>query len=259
MNGSAPGRAAVPGTRPPGAGGERQAAAQVREMFGRIAPRYDLLNHLLSLRCDLLWRKRVARRFRDLLARPEARVLDLCCGTGDLALAFVRQAGPAGARISGADFVHAMLTRAREKSEALPARLRPVFLEADALNLPFAGSTFDLVATAFGFRNLANYSAGLREMRRVLRSGGSAAILEFAEPEGAWLSGLFRFYFHRVLPALGGLISQNREAYAYLPASVSNYPAPEEIAALMRASGFAAVRFQRWMGGLVTLHAGQAR
>jgi demethylmenaquinone methyltransferase/2-methoxy-6-polyprenyl-1,4-benzoquinol methylase len=248
-------RAALPGTRPAGAQDEASAAGQVREMFGRIAPRYDLLNRLLSLRLDVVWRKRVARRFRDLLARPDARVLDLCCGTGDLSLALAEMAGAAGARIVGADFAHPMLARAQEKSRG--RRLRAEFLEADALALPFAGESFDLVATAFGLRNLANYSTGLAEFRRILRPGGRAAILEFAEPRGALTSRLVHFYFHRMLPAIGGLISGDAQAYGYLPASVLRFPEPETLAELMKGAGFSAVRHERWMGGLVTLHTAQ--
>ena len=247
-------RATLPGTRPAGTQDEAAAAGQVREMFGRIAPRYDLLNHLLSLRLDVAWRGRVARRFASLLARPDARVLDLCCGTGDLALALAGKAGAAGARVVGADFAHPMLVRAQAKSERLTPGARPVFLEADALALPFASESFDLLAAAFGFRNLANYAAGLAEFRRVLRPGGTAAILEFAEPRGAVLSRLFHFYFHRVLPGIGGLISGDAQAYGYLPASVSRFPDPEAVAALMKGAGFSDVQLERWMGGLVTLH-----
>jgi demethylmenaquinone methyltransferase/2-methoxy-6-polyprenyl-1,4-benzoquinol methylase len=242
----------LPGTRPAGAQDEASAAEQVREMFGRIAPRYDLLNHLLSLRFDVAWRRRVVRRFRDLLTRPDARVLDLCCGTGDLSLALVQVAGAGGASIVGADFAHAMLVRAQEKSRR--AQLRPEFLEADALALPFASESFDLVTAAFGFRNLANYSAGLAELRRVLLPGGAAAILEFAEPRGAVTSRLMHFYFHRVLPAIGGLVSGDTQAYGYLPESVSRFPEPDALAELMKRAGFSQVGYERWMGGLVTLH-----
>jgi demethylmenaquinone methyltransferase / 2-methoxy-6-polyprenyl-1,4-benzoquinol methylase len=157
----------------------------------------------------------------------------------------------------GADFVHPMVVRARDKSGKSAPSARPVFIEADALALPFPSETFDLLAAAFGFRNLANYAAGLAEMRRVLRPGGEAAILEFAEPKGALLSRLFHFYFHRVLPGIGGLISGDAHAYGYLPASVSRYPDPEAVASLMTQAGFSGVQFERWMGGLVTLHTGR--
>ena len=149
----------VPGTRPEGVQDEREAAAHVREMFGRIAPRYDLLNHLLSLDIDKVWRRRVAKRFSAILRNPAARVLDLCCGTGDLALAFRKEA-PAGAEIMGSDFVPEMLVRARAKAAACAAGV--TFVEADALALPFGDGSFDLVSCAFGFRNLANYERGLR-------------------------------------------------------------------------------------------------
>src|SRR5579863_9937856 len=150
----------VPGTRPEGVRDEGEAAAHVREMFGRIAPRYDLLNHLLSLDIDKVWRHRVAKRFSAILRDPRARVLDLCCGTGDLALAFRKEA-PAGAEIAGSDFVPEKLERARAKAATLGAGV--TFVEADALALPFGDGRFDLVACSFGFRNLANYERGLVE------------------------------------------------------------------------------------------------
>jgi demethylmenaquinone methyltransferase / 2-methoxy-6-polyprenyl-1,4-benzoquinol methylase len=260
MTTDVPSRATLPGTRPPGAQDEAAAARQVREMFSRIAPRYDLLNHLLSLRFDVAWRKRLARRFRSVPVRPGACVLDLCCGTGDLALALAAEIGAAAANaappptILGADFARPMLLCAREKSGrgSRPAAIQ--FLEADALALPFADGTFDLVTTAFGFRNLANYAGGLAEFHRVLRPGGSLAILEFAEPESVLFGRLFQFYFHRVLPKVGGIFSGHAQAYDYLPSSVARFPRPAELAALMERSGFAEVRVERWTRGIVALH-----
>src|SRR5215472_3908276 len=253
------------GTVPEGAVNEADASRQVREMFTQIAPRYDLLNHLLSLELDRLWRARVARRLRPILERPEAVVLDLCCGTGDLALA-LRRAGrgnrlpPRCARIVGADFAHAMLVRARLKSQLVPNHsglppepALPVF-EADALRLPFRDASFDLVTSAFGFRNLANYEAGLREIRRVLRPGGTIAILEFTEPPDGLLGNLYRWYFRGVLPKIGALISGNSAAYSYLPKSVSRFFQPKELAALMAAVGYEGVQFQTWTMGTVALH-----
>ena len=270
---------ALPGTRPAGAQDDAAAARQVREMFSRIAPHYDLLNHLLSLRFDVLWRRRVAQRFADMLAQPGARVLDLCCGTGDLTFAlcdWARRPGAnagdavaaktaaldgnaakAAALIIAADFAHPMLVRAREKSAKRGGQAAAQFIEADALNLPFAGQSFDLVTTAFGFRNLANYAAGLAELRRILRPGGRLAILEFAEPRRAPFGTLFRFYFHRVLPKIGGMISSNSQAYGYLPSSVTRFPKPPELATLMERAGFSEVRFDRWTGGIVALHVGR--
>jgi len=243
-------------------------------MFSRIAPRYDFLNHLLSLRLDRLWRRRVARRFSHILARPDALGLDLCCGTGDLALA-LRAVGPA--RVFGTDFAHPMLVRAQDKTcagserrgfrptkagretERTPAcegtrTSTPIFLEADALALPFACASFDLVTAAFGFRNLANYERGLQEIYRVLRPGGEVGLLDFAEPRGAFLGPLYRFYFTKILPPLGGAISGSFSAYSYLPNSVAKFPLADELAAMMLRVGFADVRFERWTGGIVTLH-----
>lgn len=274
MNPSSPVRTPLPGTRPAGARDEQEAARQVREMFSRIAPRYDFLNHLLSLRLDRLWRRRVARRFSHILTRPDARGLDLCCGTGDLTLA-LRAVGPA--RVFGTDFAHPMLVRAQEKTRAGSERRRfrrteperetegapacegtrtstPIFLEADALALPFACASFDLVTAAFGFRNLANYERGLYEIYRVLRPGGEVGLLEFAEPRGLFLGPLYRFYFTKVLPPLGGVISGSFSAYSYLPSSVAKFPLPDELAAMMLRAGFADARFERWTGGIVALH-----
>ena len=226
-------------------------------MFSRIAPRYDLLNHLLSLRFDVAWRKRLARRFRSVLARPDVRILDLCCGTGDLALALAAEVRSPSAIILGADFAYPMLVRAKEKAGSTGRRPSIEFLEADALALPFADQSFDLVTTAFGFRNLANYAAGLAELYRVLRPGGSVAILEFTEPQSAFFGRVFRFYFHRILPKLGGIVSGNAQAYGYLPGSVARFPRPAELAGLMGRHGFTQVHAERWTGGIVALHTAQ--
>jgi demethylmenaquinone methyltransferase/2-methoxy-6-polyprenyl-1,4-benzoquinol methylase len=244
----------LPGTRPEGVRDETEAAAHVREMFGRIAPRYDLLNHLLSLDIDKVWRRRVARAFSAVLDDPNARVLDLCCGTGDLAFAFRREA-PSGAEIIGSDFAPEMLVRARAKAVAAGAAVE--FIEADALRLPFADASFDLVSCAFGFRNLANYDRGLREILRVLKPGGSAGILEFAEPPGKVFGAFYRFYFRHVLPFLGGMISGDASAYSYLPSSVSKFPSPEDLKSQFEHAGFINVCFERWTGGIVTLHTGR--
>ena len=253
----APAPAPVKGTRPEGAVTEADASKKVREMFTQIAPRYDLLNHLLSLQLDRLWRARTARRLQPILDRPDALVLDLCCGTGDLAFALAR-AGRA--RIVGADFAHPMLVRAREKSAAVvppsnQSAAPPMpFFEADALRLPFAGASFDLVTSAFGFRNLANYEAGLREIQRVLKPGGAIAILEFTEPPDGLLGDFYRWYFCKVLPRIGGLISGDRSAYTYLPKSVARFFRPPELAALMSAVGYQSVDFRAWTLGTVALH-----
>ena len=250
--------APLPGTRPEGSRDEREASARVREMFTRIAPRYDFLNHLLSFSLDHVWRRRTAARFAELLQRPDARVLDVCCGTGDLTFALDRvrsrgaQVGPRPMPILGTDFVEPMLTRAREKAQAADRPL--AFAAADALRLPFAGASFDLVTTAFGFRNLANYEEGLREFWRVLKSGGELGILEFTEPTSGPMAGVFRFYFRHILPRIGGAISGNAEAYRYLPGSVAKFPSPAELATLMKRIGFADVRIASWNFGSVILH-----
>jgi len=244
------------GARPEGAVGENDASARIREMFSGIAPRYDLLNHVLSLSLDRLWRRRVARRFRNVLDRSDALVLDVCCGTGDLTLALARRSRAA---IIGSDFAHPMLVRALDKSRSngkgssSGARLVG-YIEADALSLPFSDATFDLVTAAFGFRNLANYDRGLQEIFRVLRPGGQIGILEFSEPRGAVFGGLYRFYFRRILPRIGGAISGSPWAYSYLPNSVGKFPAPTELGCRMSDAGFAGANHELWTGGTVTLH-----
>jgi len=252
--------APVKGTRPEGAVSESEASKKIREMFTLIAPRYDLLNHLLSFDLDRLWRKRAARRLRPTLQHHNALVLDLCCGTGDFALALAR-VGPA--RIVGADFSHSMLVRARAKSakwqrvpshSGLTAPPTISLFEADALRLPFASSSFDLVTTAFGFRNLANYEAGLQEIQRVLKPGGTVAILEFTEPPDTLFGKLYRWYFCEVLSRIGGLISGHPAAYSYLPKSVARFFRPPELASLMTALGYHSVDYRTWTFGTVALH-----
>jgi demethylmenaquinone methyltransferase/2-methoxy-6-polyprenyl-1,4-benzoquinol methylase len=245
------------GTQPEGAASEADASRKVRAMFTKIAPRYDLLNHLLSLQLDRMWRARTVRVLRPILERPNAEVLDLCCGTGDLAFALQRKTK---GRVWGGDFAHTMLVRAREKdaAEAGDGRRIP-FVESDALQLPFADHSFDLVTTAFGFRNLANYEAGLREIFRVLKPDGTAAILEFTEPKPGWFGDLYRWYFRMVLPRLGGLISGYRAAYSYLPSSVAKFLRPEELIELMKRNGFEKVEARVWTGGTVALHTGMKR
>ena len=239
------------GTQPEGAKTQQDASRQVREMFTRIAPRYDLLNHLLSAQMDRLWRARTAREVKPILERADALVLDLCCGTGDLAFALQRRAK---ACIVGADFSHSMLVRAREKSTALNGSAPVPFLEADALRLPFPNHSFDLLTTAFGFRNLANYEDGLKEFFRVLKPGASLAILEFADPAPGFLGDAYRFYTRTVLPKIGGWISGDSEAYSYLPKSVGRFFRPDDLAALLKKAGYQQVRYQLMTLGSVALH-----
>ena len=239
------------GATPPGAAGEQDAARWVRGMFGRVAHRYDLLNHLLSLNIDRYWRARTVRRLRPVLRRPAAAVLDICCGTGDLLLALeAERGGP----VLGSDFCHPMLLAARRK--VARRHLSSVLVEADALSLPLPDASLDLITAAFGFRNLANYQKGLAEMRRVLKAGGAAAILEFSQPDNPVLAALYNLYSEKVLPFVGGRLSGDRNAYRYLPDSVRRFPTSEQLAGAMRAAGFARVEFERMTGGIVALHVG---
>jgi demethylmenaquinone methyltransferase/2-methoxy-6-polyprenyl-1,4-benzoquinol methylase len=249
-----PDASALPkGTRPEGAQNEQEASRQVREMFTRIAPRYDLLNHLLSAQMDRVWRARAAHQLKPALERPDAVGLDLCCGTGDLAFSLSRHAK---ARVIGADFSHTMLVRAQKKAAEVNRSARLEFFEADALRLPLADGSLDLVTTAFGFRNLANYEAGLREIFRVLKPGGSVGILEFVEPAPGVLGDAYRFYTRKVLPKIGGWISGDQDAYAYLPKSVARFFRPEELSALMLSVGYRPVRYETMTLGSVALHIG---
>lgn len=233
---------------PPSGAGDKAAA--VRRMFSDIAPRYDLLNHLLSLNVDRLWRRAAARAVvADV--RPR-RVLDACAGTLDLSLAIAPLLN-GDSRIVAADFAVPMLDLGRPKIGAAPIHE----VAADGLRLPFANGTFDAATVAFGVRNLADPAAGLRELARVLEPGGRLVVLEFSTPSFAPLRAAYRFYFHRVLPWIGARLSRHDEAYSYLPASVEEFPPPTEFAALMRTSGFRRVRWRRLTGGIATLHVGE--
>jgi demethylmenaquinone methyltransferase/2-methoxy-6-polyprenyl-1,4-benzoquinol methylase len=236
------------GTTPAGADTEQQAAAWVRGMFGRIAPRYDLLNHLLSMNIDRYWRARTVSSVAPILEKPGAKVLDVCCGTGDLTLALNSRSQ--SATVFGSDFCHPMLEKANGKT----AHGR--WFEADALQLPIAGASFDLVTTAFGFRNLTNYSGGLGEVRRILKPGGTIAILEFSTPPNPLLAELYGFYSRSILPAIGGMISGSKDAYTYLPESVRKFPDADGLADQMRDAGYVNVRFERMTLGIVALHLG---
>lgn len=238
---------------PLGSPGDANGTARaVREMFGRVAPRYDFLNHLLSLGRDIAWRKAAARELRATLARPGSVAVDVCCGTGDLALALARFSV---GKVFGADFSRPMLARARDKARA--SRRAVHFLEADTLNLPFADASLDVISAAFGFRNLADYAQGLREMYRVLKPDGQAAILEFSSVRWPVFGPIFRFYFHHILPRLGTWISGVRGPYEYLPQSVALFPDQEQLAAAMREAGFAQVRYRNFFGGVAALHVGR--
>jgi demethylmenaquinone methyltransferase/2-methoxy-6-polyprenyl-1,4-benzoquinol methylase len=222
-------------------------------MFGQIAPWYDFLNHLLSLNIDRIWRTRTTK----LVPPGDGPILDLCTGTGDLALAYDR-AGGRRLAITGADFCPEMLARARAKADRAGAAGRVTFVEADAQNLPFPDDHFPLVTVAFGLRNVADTDRGLAEMVRVARPGGRVAVLEFSKPGHPVLGGLYLAYFRHVLPRVGQVLSRNREsAYHYLPASVLAFPDGEALAARMRGHGLANVRLYPFTFGIATLYVGE--
>jgi len=241
------------GTTPKGITSEEAASRWVRGMFGRVAGRYDLLNHLLSFNLDKRWRAHTVKRVAPVLARPDAKVLDLCCGTGDVLLSMADRHGEAA--IFGSDFCHPMLIEAQRKIAAQKVR-SPLF-EADALALPLASDSLDLITVAFGFRNLTNYRHGLDELARVLKPGGTLAILEFSQPTNRAFAGLYGFFSTQVLPRVGGMISGSRDAYSYLPESIKKFPGAEGLAEQMRAAGFSSVEFERLTFGAVALHLGK--
>jgi demethylmenaquinone methyltransferase/2-methoxy-6-polyprenyl-1,4-benzoquinol methylase len=292
----------TPGARPAGVSDPAAAAQNIQQMFDAIAPRYDLANHLLSAGIDRLWWRRTARVLRPILARPEAVVLDLCCGTGDMTLALdklrpkQRNRVPQGLKplfstapvgtaeavplsktaLSGADRVPQVSTLrpwseaphnsspepilAVDFSRKMLALAQPKFagrnicaIEADALHLPFADASIDLVTCAFGFRNLASYADGLAELHRVLRPAGQIAILDFNQPTGL-MGALYSLYFKRVLPLLGRIISRDPRAYTYLPESVARFPTPPRMIELIAAAGFAAPSWTPYTFGIAGLY-----
>lgn len=242
----------VSGTVPPGTSGEVQAAVWVRRMFSRIAPRYDLLNHLLSFNIDRGWRKALMNRLAPVLHSSDAKVLDLCCGTGDV-LIDLQSIAPAP--VIGADFCREMLVSAQRKAGRLG--FSAPLIEADALQLPFRDASLDAISIAFGFRNLANYGAGLREFHRVLKSGGVLAVLEFSHPPGAITKAAYGFYSRVLLPVAGSLVSGSRQAYAYLPESIRRFPSAEDLRAMLIAAGFGQTEFELLTRGIAALHLGR--
>jgi demethylmenaquinone methyltransferase/2-methoxy-6-polyprenyl-1,4-benzoquinol methylase len=225
-------------------------------MFGQVAPSYDLLNHLLSLNIDKYWRWRTTRLVPPL---GDAPILDLCTGTGDLALAYDRAAG-GRVPIIGADFCQEMLVRAMEKTRRRQAEDRIRYLEADAQQLPLPSDHFQIVTVAFGLRNVTNTDRGLSEMVRVTRPGGRVAILEFSQPSHWLFSRLYRFYFTHILPNVGQAISRSKDnAYRYLPASVSEFPDGEALAQRLRGHELQDVRFYQFTFGIATLYVGKKK
>lgn len=234
-----------PGLNSPG---KRNA---VRAMFAEIAPSYDRLNHMLSGNIDKRWRRFTVGKLVDLLSRPGAIALDICCGTADLTLEIEQHA-----RVIGCDFCHPMLVIGNEKIAGRSAR-RATLAEGDALRLPFEDSSFDVITVAFGLRNLEDVGAGLREMLRLLKPGGRAAILEFSTPVIPVFRQAFDFYFHNILPWVGGIVSGSRGAYTYLPKSVRAFPDQKRLAAMMREAGYANVRYHNLSAGIAALHLGE--
>ena len=211
-------------------------------MFDRIAPVYDVMNRVMTAGLDGRWRRLTARS----VAEPGARVLDACCGTGDLAIACARE----GASVTGLDFSERMLERARSKATAIE------WVVGDALDLPFEDAAFDGATVGFGVRNVEDLERALRELRRVVRHGGRVGILEITRPRGL-AAPFYKLWFDGIVPLLGKLLPGG-SAYTYLPASVRRFPGPEELAELMRDVGFADVRFRLLAGGIVALHTGAA-
>ncbi len=247
------------GAKPQGATDEVSAAAEVQRMFNRIAPRYDLLNHVLSANIDKLWWRRTARRFRAVLERPDARILDICCGTGDMTMALLKWRPEGAQPILAADFARAMLSRGAEKFAArATGEATAIALEADALHLPLRNESLDLVVSAFGFRNLANYEAGLREFHRALKPGGRLGILDFSEP-GGLIGKAYAVYFRRVLPAIGRILCGEDGPYNYLPTSVGSFPPPERMLEMMRACGYQDCSWQPYTFGIAGLYTATRR
>ncbi len=231
-----------------------KSAPRVRKMFGEIAERYDFLNHLLSLNVDRYWRWRTVKS-----VPPQAgmKILDICTGTGDLALAYNKAAG-GEAEIVGADFCHEMLVLGRKKALKSGADERVSFVEADAMQIPLPDNQFDIVSVAFGLRNVAVTDVGLAEMFRVCKPGGRVAVLEFSSPEWQPFKAVYGWYFRNVLPKIGQLLARNAQsAYNYLPESVGQFPQGEQLAQRMRAAGLTEVWYRGLTLGVATLYVGK--
>lgn len=237
------------GTAPGDRGRGRLPAVEIKAMFDRIAPRYDLLNRVMTAGLDRRWREAAAAA-ADVAAGGLA--LDVCTGTGDLAFALARRVTPTG-RVVGADFSPNMLERARHKGAGRLERVE--FIEADALALPFRDDTFDAATVAFGIRNVADLDRGLQEMARVVRPGGRVVILEITTPQH--LRRFYELWFDRAVPLLGRLLGRDGAAYGYLPESVKRFPEPQALASQMVAAGLGDVRWQLFAGGIVALHYGR--
>jgi demethylmenaquinone methyltransferase/2-methoxy-6-polyprenyl-1,4-benzoquinol methylase len=224
-------------------------ARRVREMFAKISPRYDVLNHLLSVNIDKRWRRRVVNQLKSSLP-TNAHVLDVGCGTGDLSLELFENTA---AQVTGIDFCAPMLNLAKAKAPQVQ------FIEGDALRLPFAEASFDGLTIGFALRNLASVERGLSELARVLKPNGTVAILEFSRPVVPLFGQLVRLYYRYLLPWIGGIVSGSRDAYEYLPDSISKFPDQQMLATMMREAGFEDVRFDNLSGGIAAMHTGRRR
>ena len=231
--------------------GELEHAKAVREMFSGIAPKYDFLNHFLSVNIDKRWRKKVVASLTDILNDPNSVVLDVACGTGDLALE-LKTSGKA--KVIGTDFCRPMLDIAKEKTEKQSEKIP--YLEADGMNLSFEADNFDAITIAFGLRNFSNWEDGLREFHRLLKTGGKLSVLEFSSPVVPGFRQVFNFYFSNILPRIGGVVSGSRGAYEYLPNSVSKFPDQKKLAEMMRQIGFSDVKYTNLTGGIAAIHTG---
>lgn len=224
---------------------------EVREMFDNIAPKYDLLNHTLSMSIDRLWRRHVVKIVRR--AKPR-RILDVATGTGDLAIAMARRIGEA--HVLGVDLSERMLDVARRKVEARGLDGRIVLDRGDAEHLDVATASVDVATVAFGVRNFGDLDAGLRELARVLRPGGRVVILEFSRPSNPLFRTLYEFYTYRILPRIGGMVSHDRRAYEYLPASVGEFPRPAEFLRRLEAAGFHDCKARSQSCGIAQIYIG---
>ncbi len=230
---------------------ELKHARAVREMFSGIATKYDFLNHFLSANIDKRWRRLVAQKLKHVLENPNALVLDVACGTGDLSLELQKNAR---AKIFGTDFCRPMLDIAFDKNEKNSVKIS--YIEADGMNLSFSDTCFDAATIAFGLRNFSNWHEGLRELHRILKPGGKLVILEFSTPVIPGFRGLFQFYFSSILPRIGGAVSGSRGAYEYLPDSVSKFPDQKNLARMISETGFSDVEYKNLTGGIAAIHTG---
>ncbi|MEO6589017.1 MAG: bifunctional demethylmenaquinone methyltransferase/2-methoxy-6-polyprenyl-1,4-benzoquinol methylase UbiE [Pyrinomonadaceae bacterium] len=230
---------------------ELKHARTVREMFSRISPKYDFLNHFLSINIDKSWRKLVSKKLKSVLDNKNAVVLDVACGTGDLSIELQTNAQ---AKIIGTDFCRPMLEIADKKNGK--GHVLIPYIEADALSLPFADNSFDAVTIAFGLRNLANWEDGLRELLRILKPNGKLVVLEFSSPIVPGFRQVFQFYFKGILPKIGGIFSGSRGAYEYLSESVSRFPDQKNLAKMMSEVGFSDIEYKNLTGGIAAIHTG---